>query len=107
MQRSNQRKVCGVEEAIEKTNLLCQVPFLNEKAKINNLGFRCVLEMGLEPIRTNVHWILSPTCLPIPPLERFLQNFRKGLDSNKKTLTSSVFFERKKGFEPSTSTLAR
>ena len=28
-----------------------------------------VLEMGLEPIRTNVHWILSPTCLPIPPLE--------------------------------------
>ena len=70
MQRSNQRKVCGVEEAIEKTNLLCQVPFLNEKAKINNLGFRCVLEMGLEPIRTNVHWILSPTCLPIPPLER-------------------------------------
>ena len=28
-----------------------------------------VLEAGLEPARTNVHWILSPTCLPIPPLE--------------------------------------
>ena len=97
MQRSNQRKVCGVEEAIEKTNLLCQVPFLNEKAKINNLGFRCVLEMGLEPIRTNVHWILSPTCLPIPPLEQtFLPAVERGLK-----------FERKTGFEPATSTLAR
>ena len=22
---------------------------------------------GLEPARANAHWILSPTCLPIPP----------------------------------------
>ena len=30
-----------------------------------------VLETGLEPVRTlSVHWILSPTCLPIPPLEQ-------------------------------------
>ena len=29
-----------------------------------------VLGTGLEPVRTNVHWILSPTCLPIPPPER-------------------------------------
>ena len=28
-----------------------------------------VLGTGLEPVRTNVHWILSPTCLPIPPPE--------------------------------------
>ena len=43
-----------------------------------------VLKTGLEPVRTNVHWILSPTCLPIPPLE---------LDIKK---------ERKTGFEPLT-----
>ena len=28
-----------------------------------------VLEAGLEPARRCRHWILSPTCLPIPPLE--------------------------------------
>lgn len=36
---------------------------------INRLKRVFVLEAGLEPARTNVHWILSPTCLPIPPLE--------------------------------------
>ncbi len=45
---------------------------LNEKRKkptnIKLVGF--VLGTGLEPVRTNVHWILSPTCLPIPPPER-------------------------------------
>ena len=56
-----------------------------------------VLEAGLEPARTNVHWILSPTCLPIPPLEQtFLPAVERGLK-----------FERKTGFEPATSTLAR
>ncbi len=40
--------------------------------KIIRLTRVLVLEMGLEPIRTNVHWILSPTCLPIPPLEPVL-----------------------------------
>lgn len=29
-----------------------------------------VLKTGLEPVRPNGHWILSPTCLPIPPLQR-------------------------------------
>ncbi len=35
----------------------------------NNLSkvSRSVPGTGLEPVRTNVHWILSPTCLPIPP----------------------------------------
>ena len=28
-----------------------------------------VLKTGLEPVRPNGHWILSPTCLPIPPLQ--------------------------------------
>ncbi len=30
---------------------------------------RLVLKTGLEPVRPNGHWILSPTCLPIPPLQ--------------------------------------
>ena len=41
----------------------------------------------LNPHDCNSHWILSPTCLPIPPPERQ--------------------FERKTGFEPATLTLAR
>jgi hypothetical protein len=28
-----------------------------------------VLGTGLEPVQPNGHWILSPTCLPIPPPE--------------------------------------
>ncbi len=48
-----------------------------------------VLEAGLEPARPKGHWILSPTCLPIPPLER------------------GFYIERKTGLEPATSTLAR
>ena len=38
------------------------------------------------------HWILSPACLPIPPSEPLWQGIKK---------------ERKTGFEPATSTLAR
>ncbi len=81
-----------------------------------------VLEAGLEPARPNGHRILSPACLPIPPLEHFdcapcrfnfsLQKPRidcllqSGL--NKKCRIASAFkVERKTGFEPATSTLAR
>ncbi len=42
-----------------------------------------VLKAGLEPARTNVHWILSPTCLPIPPLQRntiIVQSERRDLN---------------------------
>ena len=46
-----------------------------------------VLEAGLEPARPKEHRILSPACLPIPPLEQAT--------------------ERKTGFEPATLTLAR
>ncbi len=53
-----------------------------------------VLEAGLEPARTNVHWILSPTCLPIPPLEPDI-----GI-SIKKTLTSSVLLSEKRDLNP-------
>ena len=37
-----------------------------DKSKKEDLS-RCVLKTGLEPVRPNGHWILSPTCLPIPP----------------------------------------
>ena len=62
----------------------------NRKAlKINRLTRLSVLGTGLEPVRPNGHWILSPTCLPIPPPEH------------------GILYERKTGFEPATSTLAR
>ena len=44
-------------------------------------------ERDLNPHGRNGHWILSPTCLPIPP--------------------SELDYERKTGFEPATLTLAR
>ncbi len=34
--------------------------------------FSSVLEAGLEPARPKGHWILSPTCLPIPPPEQHI-----------------------------------
>ncbi len=49
--------------------MLYQVLFINEKTEVKTSAISLVLETGLEPVRTNVHWILSPTCLPIPPLE--------------------------------------
>ena len=47
------------------------------KQKSLKLMFKAflVLKAGLEPARTNVHWILSPACLPIPPLEQIYFNF--------------------------------
>ncbi len=40
-----------------------------DKSKKNDLSLK-VLKTGLEPVRPKGHWILSPTCLPIPPLQR-------------------------------------
>ena len=40
------------------------------RKKTKNSGL--VPGTGLEPVRTNVHWILSPTCLPIPPPGQYL-----------------------------------
>ena len=62
-----------------------------DKSKKEDLS-RCVLKTGLEPVRPNGHWILSPTCLPIPPLQHWY---------------ILRFLERKTGFEPATPTLAR
>ncbi len=65
-----------------------------------------VLEAGLEPARPDGHRILSPACLPIPPLEQLKLSNTTGL--NKKCRIASAFkVERKTGFEPATSTLAR
>ena len=41
-----------------------------------------VLKAGLEPARTNVHWILSPACLPIPPLEHIFLSWSEKRGSN-------------------------
>ncbi len=41
-----------------------------DKSKKDDLS-RSVLKTGLEPVRPNGHWILSPTCLPIPPLQHY------------------------------------
>ncbi len=40
-----------------------------DKSKKDDLS-RLVLKTGLEPVRSKEHWILSPTCLPIPPLQQ-------------------------------------
>ena len=41
--------------------------FLRKKASVETEAL--VLEAGLEPARPEEHRILSPACLPIPPLE--------------------------------------
>ena len=44
---------------------------LKQKNQDFRLGFfSSVLKAGLEPARSKEHWILSPTCLPIPPLQQ-------------------------------------
>ncbi len=40
-----------------------------DKSKKDDLSLD-VLKAGLEPARSKEHWILSPTCLPIPPLQQ-------------------------------------
>ncbi len=45
--------------------------------KVKGLFHKIVLEAGLEPARPYRHRILSPACLPIPPLElkSYFKNF--------------------------------
>ncbi len=43
--------------------------YLNKKSLYKKSCKGLVLKTGLEPVRPNGHWILSPTCLPIPPLQ--------------------------------------
>ena len=40
---------------------------------------RWVLEAGLEPARPKEHRILSPACLPIPPLEQVMRGASEGI----------------------------
>ena len=76
---------------------------LEQKNQSFHFGFSSsVLETGLEPVRTNVHWILSPTCLPIPPLELAYLKVWRFCHRQHVDIT-----ERKTGFEPATPTLAR
>ena len=57
-------------------------------------------EGDLNPHDHNDHWILSPTCLPIPPSGQlmFLERI---------FLSKALFQERETGLEPATPTLAR
>ena len=45
--------------------------YLNKKSLYKKSCKGFVLKTGLEPVRPNGHWILSPTCLPIPPLQHW------------------------------------
>ncbi len=67
---------------------------LKQKSRNFRFDFSFVLKTGLEPVRPNGHWILSPTCLPIPPLQHW-NYFNKNIS------------ERKTRFELATPTLAR
>ena len=60
---------------------------IRENKKTLRLGGVWYSGRDLNPHDRNGHWILSPTCLPIPPPEHST--------------------ERKTGFEPATLTLAR
>ncbi|MEY3728163.1 MAG: hypothetical protein RL098_1637, partial [Bacteroidota bacterium] len=50
-----------------------------------------VLEAGLEPARANAHRILSPACLPIPPLE--LKRARNGIRTRDPDLGKVVLYQ--------------
>ena len=64
---------------------------------------------GLEPARTCVHKILSLACLPVSPSRQLTEGGSPQVNSKNKDVTcaTSYFLERKTGFEPATSTLAR
>jgi site-specific DNA recombinase len=55
-----------------------------DKSKKIDLS-RDVLKVGIEPVRPNGHWILSPTCLPIPPLQQ-LGIFKRKFQSERRDL---------------------
>ena len=70
--------------------------FWNKKTSaLRWLFLASVLEAGLEPARTNVHWILSPTCLPIPPLEP-----PKRTNSTKKCWWTAFLLSEKRDSNP-------
>ena len=78
----------------------------------NQLRTIFVPEAGLEPARPEEHRILSPACLPIPPLGHpvyYLKNIELLCNHivQKKSLHVEGSLERKTGFEPATPTLAR
>ena len=54
-------KIASVNEGLKRNKK-------RDKSKKTDLSLE-VLKAGLEPARPNGHWILSPTCLPIPPLQ--------------------------------------
>ena len=59
--------------------------------RIKGLSHNIVLEAGLEPARANAHRILSPACLPIPPLE--LKRARNGIRTRDPDLGKVVLYQ--------------
>ena len=58
-------------ESFQKHQNVVPMLYPNKKSLYKKSCKGLVLKTGLEPVRTNVHWILSPTCLPIPPLQHW------------------------------------
>ena len=54
-------KIANINEGLKRNKK-------KDKSEKSDLSHE-VLKTGLEPVRPNGHWILSPTCLPIPPLQ--------------------------------------
>ena len=56
-------------KCIKKSELI--IPFKTKKTDLNRSFLFMVPEAGFEPARACTRGILSPLCLPIPPLRRF------------------------------------
>ena len=75
---------CRTNKNNEVLALIASISASLEQKKSGTTGensnlYRLVLEAGLEPARPKEHRILSPACLPIPPLEHsVLLSKRKG-----------------------------
>jgi hypothetical protein len=61
--------------------------------KIKGLFHNVVLEAGLEPARPYRHRILSPACLPIPPLERLKNRARNETRTRDPDLGKVVLYQ--------------
>ena len=62
-------------ESFQKQQNVVPMLYLNKKSLYKKSCKGFVLKAGLEPARPKGHWILSPTCLPIPPLQHLIGIF--------------------------------
>jgi hypothetical protein len=98
--------ICLIRSKLQSSNY-------KQKSQVFQLGFfSSVLRAGLEPAQPNGHRILSPACLPIPPPEHLpiYIGTHRCFDRCQNVVVWLLYLkklERKTGFEPATSTLAR